>query len=248
MPDRTAVPSAPSPLPSRRARAFGFGLAIAAAIATFTSAGTAEARRPRRQPDVVRKGGQWGVMLGGSMCIPGKAECSRDGIEDGGVTIDGAARPSFGMNGELGYRFNRFVFAGASYNLGFFDPTYEISNAGNYRRAFQNSIYAVIRPTLPLWRFDFGLGVGPGFSRQVFVRSRNDRDYSQGFSWVIAPSIDVFVSRRIFLGIKADLLFNAHAKTCHERGDSSSCVKTRTRDVAPVHQVIFGLHVGGTFL
>lgn len=216
------------------------GAAFAGALAF---AAEAEAR-----PNITRKGGQWGVTLGGSACIPGKAKCTRDAVTEGGVTIDGKTRPSFGASAELGYRFNRFVFLGASYNLGFFDTSYEVAGMSSYARAYQNSVYALVRPILPAWRFDFGLGLGPGFSRQTFVLDNGDKDYSQGFSFKLAPSIDIFVSRRIFLGAKVDLLLNGHGKTCRERGDTTTCNDTEHRDLAPVHQMVFGLHVGGTFL
>jgi hypothetical protein len=217
-----------------------YSLVTAAALGGMTlAAGNAEAK-----PDIVRKGGQWGVMLGGSACVPGKAKCSREE-----VSIDGKTRPSFGLGAELGYRFNKYVFLGAHYNFGLFDMDYEVTDGSSqYKRGYQNSIYGMVRPTLPAWRFDFGLGVGPGFSRQTFVRENGDKDYSQGFSFIISPSIDIWVSRRIFLGAKFDLLLNGHAKTCHKTGNTTNCVDTVARDLAPVHQMIFGLHLGGTFL
>lgn len=218
-------------------------LTAAALVATAGLATEAEAR-----PNITRKGGQWGVMLGGSACIPGKAKCARDNVSDGGVTVDGRTRPSFGMGAELGYRFNKWVFAGAAYNLGFFDTSYEVTGLSPYKRGYQNSVFGVVRPTLPVWRFDFGLGLGPGFSRQTFVTENGDKDYSQGFAFKIAPTIDIFVSRRIFIGAKLDLLLNAHTKTCRQRGNQTTCEQTADSDLAPVHQMLFGLHVGGTFL
>ncbi len=225
------------------ARSLRLPIIASLALGGLTLASTAEAK-----PNVKRRGGQWGVMLGGAACVPGKAECSRDSVSDGGVTIDGKTRPSFGLGAELGYRFNKWAFLGASYNLGFFDTSYEVDNRSNYKRAYQNSIYGIFRPSLALWRFDFGLGFGPGFSRQVFVTENGDKDYSQGFSWKFEPTIDVFITRRMFIGAKFDLLLNAHNKTCREEGDTTTCVKTESRDVAPVHQMLFGLHIGGTFL
>jgi hypothetical protein len=215
-------------------------LALAAGLAAVQ---TAEAK-----PNITRKGGQWGVTLGGAICVPGQAKCSRDNVEDGGVTIDGKARPSFGMGAELGYRFKPWIFAGAAYNLGFLDTTYEVSDGGRYKRGYQNSVYGIVKPILPVWRFDFGLGMGPGFSRQVFVERNGAKDYSQGFSWIMSPSIDIWVARRIFVGAKVDLLLNAHNKRCREDGDSTNCTKAEQRDLAPVHQMVFGLHIGGTFL
>lgn len=216
------------------------GLVLAAGLFASTSA--------EAKPDIDRQGGQWGVTLGGSACIPGRAKCTRDDVSEGGITVDGKTRPSFGMGAELGYRFNKWIFAGAQYNLGFFDTSYEVGGAMGYKRGYQNSIYGIVKPILPVWRFDFGLGMGPGFSRQAFQRDGGDKDYSQGFSWVFAPSIDIFVSKRIFLGVKADILLNAHTKTCHQVGSNTTCAKGDDRDLAPVHQAIFGLHIGGTFL
>jgi hypothetical protein len=218
-------------------------LAAAALLATMGIASEVEAK-----PNITRKGGQWGVMLGGSACIPGKAKCARDSVTDNGITVDGRTRPSFGLGAELGYRFNKWVFAGAAYNLGFFDTDYEVTGLSTYKRGYQNSVFGVVRPTLPVWRFDFGLGLGPGFSRQAFVLDNGDKDYSQGFAFKIAPAIDIFVSQRIFLGAKLDLILNAHTKTCRQRANTTTCEQTANSDLAPVHQMIFGLHVGGTFL
>lgn len=215
-----------------------------ALCAGLFAASSAEAR-----PNITRKGGQWGVTLGGSICVPGEAKCNRDQVQDGGVTIDGKTRPSFGMGAELGYRFRPWIFAGAAYNLGFFDTSYEITDGTRYKRAMQNSVYGIVKPILPVWRFDFGLGMGPGFSRQAFVLDNGDKDYAQGFSWLMSPSIDIWVARRIFVGAKLDLLLNGHRKTCRQRGNDTTCTRDpERRDLAPVHQAIFGLHIGGTFL
>ncbi len=227
----------------RRARFLSLGLTAAAVLVTAGLSSTAEAR-----PNIKRKGGQYGIIFGGAACVPGKAECTRDSVTDGGVTIDGRTRPSFGMGGELGYRFNRFVFAGAAYNLGLFDTSYEVAGAENYRRGYQNSVFGVVRPTLPVWRFDFGLGLGPGFSRQTFVRENGDKDYSQGFAFKLAPTVDVFLARRVFIGAKLDLILNAHGRTCRQAGNTTTCTDTGSTDLAPVHQMVFGLHVGGTFM
>jgi hypothetical protein len=225
---------------SRTVRLAGTVLAAAAALALATPASA--------KPNIKRKGGQWGVLLGGSVCLPGRASCSREEAAD--VTIVGEARPSLGLGAELGYRTGKYLFFGAAYNLGFFDPTYEITDDTNYKIAYQNSVYGVVRPMLPVWRLDFGLDLAPGFSRVAFKREGggSDKDYSQGFSFKIGPVIDIFISKRIFLGLKADFLLNAYRKTCVKEGDTTTCHETSEDDVTPVHQVIFGLHVGGTFL
>lgn len=227
-------------MPVRARTALRLGLPAAALLTVAGLSADAEAR-----PNLKRRGGQFGLTIGGAACVPGKAECTRET-----VTIDGRTRPSVGLGGELGYRFNRFVFAGAAYNLGFFDTDYEVAGASVYRRGYQHSVFGVVRPTLPVWRFDFGLGVGVGFSRQTFRWDEGkDKDYSQGLAFKLAPTVDIFVSRRMFIGAKFDLLLNAHGRTCHQRGDNTNCVdQPNDTDLAPVHQMIFGLHVGGTFL
>ena len=135
-------------------------LALPAAAAAAVLVGAATDANAR--PNIKRRGGQWGVTFGGAACIPGKAQCARDNVSEGGVTVDGRTRPSFGTGAELGYRFNKWVFAGAAYNLGFFDTSYEVSGFSSYKRGFQNSVYAVVRPTVPAWRFDFGPRSRPG--------------------------------------------------------------------------------------
>lgn len=215
------------------------GLATAALLATVGYSSEAEARPKFRQG----RAGQWGVMLGGSACIPGKAECTRET-----VSVDGDTRPSMGLGAELGYRINHNVFVGAAYNLGFFDTDYTTDTGSTYRRGFQNSVFGVVRPTIGLWRFDLGLGVGAGFSRQTFKwDDGDDKDYSQGFALLVSPTIDIYVSRRVFVGAKMDLIVNGHGRTCRQRGSETNCTDTGNDDVAPVHQMLFGLHVGGTF-
>jgi hypothetical protein len=226
------------PLSSRSVRLAGAILAATAALALATPASA--------KPKIKRKGGQWGVLLGGSVCLPGKAKCKREEAAD--VTIVGDARPSLGLGAELGYRTGKWLFFGAAYNLGFFAPTYEIENESNYKIAYQNSVYGVVRPILPVWRLDIGLDIAPGFSRVAFKREDGDKDYSQGFSFKLGPVVDIFISKRIFLGLKADFLLNAYRKTCEKRGDTTTCNEVDDEDVTPVHQMIFGLHVGGTFL
>jgi hypothetical protein len=228
------------------ARPLSLGLAAAALLVTAGLSADAHARRP----NLTRRGGQWGAMLGGSACIPGQAACARDQATGlGGVTVDGKTRPSVGLGAELGYRFNRFVFAGAAYNLGFFDTSYEVTGMADYRRGMQNSVFGVVRPILPVWRFDFGLGLGPGFSRQTYVRVDDTKDYSQGFAFKIEPTVDIFLTQRMFVGAKLDLILNAHGRTCRETATQVNCDKQRyDTDLAPAHQMIFGLHVGGTFL
>lgn len=217
---------------------------LGAALGVLLTSGYAHARRPQ----IHRHGGQWGAMVGGSACIPGERPCRRDGSASGGLIIDGDLRPSFGTAAELGYRFNPYIFLGASYHFGMFNPDYRFSDGSDYRFGYQHSVYAMVRPILPVWRFDFGLGLGPGFSRQTFRQNPDRKDYSQGFSWLISPTIDIFVTRRFFLGTKVDIMLNVHRDTCRRRGDDTNCRRTEDFDLGPVHQILFGFHLGGTFL
>jgi hypothetical protein len=189
-----------------------------------------------------REGGQIEFFAGATACIPGEAECSIDA-----TGIDGFTLPGFGMGVNLGWRANRYVMVGGAYRFGMFHPDFDVVAASDYRYAFQNSVYAVVRPILPIGRVDLGVDLGPGWSRQEFIRDGDRRDYSQGFSFVIGPTIDVFLTDRFFLGAKVDFLLNAHGEVCSQAGDRTVCTSAGSRDVAPVHQVIYGIHLGGTF-
>jgi hypothetical protein len=211
-------------------------LAGAAALVAIPATAHAE-------PDVQRRGGQWEILVGGTGCVPGRVDCKRDQV---GVAL-GTTRPSFGTGASLGWRAARFFMIGGAYRLGLFDPDYEVQTGANYRIAYQHSAFLLLKPILPIWRFDLGLDLGPGYSRQVFRRSNGDKDFSQGFAFLIGPSIDIFITRRVFLGGKVDFILNAHRTVCEERGGSRECVRSERRHLAPVHQVLFGFHLGGTF-
>lgn len=202
-----------------------------------------------KKPDLVRKGGQAELMVGASFCIPGKADCriTEDGLPD---TVAGRTAPMMGVGVNLGYRFHKMFFLGAGYSAGFFNPQYEIDGAKAFSVAGQQTVVAVPRFILPAWRFDFGLEAAPGFSRVVFKPKKGsglDKQYTQGFALRPALSIDVWVARRVFVGVRAETIFNLHGKTCRESADTVTCHKKRETDQAAVHQAIVGLHVGGTF-
>src|SRR5690606_21005049 len=128
--------------------------------------------------------------------------------------LTGRTAPSFGMGFTLGFRPLRFLMVGAAYNAGFFNANYLATSAGAdaYRFAYQNSFFGVIRAILPIWRIDLGLEIGPGFSRQVFRSRRGalpfDRQFSQGFALKTAPVVDLYLTRRFFLGAKIDFIWN----------------------------------------
>lgn len=204
------------------------------------------AAAPARAADVKRRGVQVEGLIGGSMCVPGRAACSSS------AELAGTTGPSLGLGATLGFRPLRMLMIGVAYNAGFFDPNYlTTADADAYRRAHQHSVFAVLRGIIPIWRLDLGLEIGPGFSRQTFV-TRDvvplyDRQFSQGFALKTAPSASFYLTRRFFLGVKADFLWNFHGKVCQDIGGSRTCRAHADDDQASVHQVIVGLHIGGTF-
>ena len=216
---------------------------IQAALACLAALVVASISTPAAAADVERHGGQWEVLIGGSGCMPGKVACRHDGA---GFPF-GTTYPSFGTGVTLGWRATSWFMIGGAYRLGLFDPAYTVQNGADYRVGYQNSVYLLFKPIIPVWRFDIGLGLGPGFSRQVFKLRNGDRDYSQGFSFMIGPSLDFWVAPRLFLGGKVDFLLNAHRTACSTRGGDTSCSHDPIGVLAPVHQVLFGFHLGGTF-
>lgn len=214
---------------------------IAAVVLTFTAASAAHAA------DVKRRGGQAEVLIGGTMCIPSRADCKT------ATDVIGKTGPSMGLGFTLGFRPLRTLMIGASYNAGFFNPDYLAygTNSDAFRLGYQNSVYAVIRGIIPIWRLDFGLEVGPGWSRQTFTSQKGvlpyDKQFSQGFSLKTAPVINLYVTRQFFIGAKIDFLWNFHREVCTQTGDSRLCMRKATDDQASVHQMIVGVNLGGTF-
>ena len=205
-------------------------------------AGAAPSRAVAK-PNVNRKGGQWGLTAGAAMCVPSKVKCKHSQAADLGA---GRTRASFGLGAELGYRWEH-LFLGAAYNLGLMRADYDTINDSPFKNGYQNSVFAVIRPMLTPWRFDLGLDFGVGFGRQTYKRDNGEKNFSQGLTFKTGPVVDIFVARRIFVGLKLDLILNAHGKTCVEDAGTRTCAKKRRDDIAGSHQTIFGLHVGGTF-
>lgn len=215
------------------ARVLALGVAASAALLLGATARAAEPER---------NGVQLEGMIGGAGCIPGRAPCRYDN-----EVFSGYTGPSFGTGVTLGWRAQRWFLLGAMYRLGMFDPDYSGYDT-SYRYAAQHTVALVLRPILPVWRFDLGLNVAPGFSRQVFrYEGRSDRDWSQGFSMTVGPTIDLFITQRFFIGAEVDFIFNTQRRVCMERGGTELCQVSPERQVAPTHQALFGLHLGGTF-
>jgi hypothetical protein len=188
-----------------------------------------------------RRGVQIEGMIGGAGCIPGRAPCRyRDDF------LSGYTQPSLGTGATIGWRARSWLLVGAMYRLGMFAPNYDGLDS-NLRYAAQHTVAAVFRPILPVWRLDLGLNIAPGYARQVFRYERTrDRDWSQGFSVMVGPTIDVWLGKRFFLGAEVDFIFNTQRRVCVTRGSSELCSNRPERQIAPTHQSLFGLHLGGT--
>ena len=185
-----------------------------------------------------RKGGQADFTIGMSACIPGKGRCK-----------DGAASktaPMVGFALDLGYRINKYMFTGAGYSLGFFDPQYIVSGKNAFSHAFQSTVVAVLRGIVPAGRLDLGFDLSPGWSRVTF-KTGAQTNYSQGFALKPGFSAMLWFGPQIFAGLKADTIFNFHRTVCKRNGGSTSCEVNPRDKHTLVHQAILGVHIGGTF-
>ncbi len=254
----------------RRPRARAWRLVAATLCATLAYAAPAENSAAAAQPKVKREGGQAELTFGGSLCVPGVASCSAspDVVED--TNVFGSTDPSWGAGFTIGYRPHRAFLFGAAYNVGFFRPNYRSSEPIDadmfaiYKRAYQSSVFGVLRGILPLWRFDLGLELAPGWSRQSFdvvdgrlqVKDENSelipgirKVFSQGFALKTAPVIDIYLTRQLFIGAKIDFIWNLHGEVCYryDGGATKKCFGRQATNQASVHQMIVGAHIGGTF-
>ena len=192
------------------------------------------------EPD--RRGFQIEGMIGGAGCVPGRAPCRYEN-----EFLRGYTQPSLGTGVTLGWRARSWFFLGAMYRLGMLNPNYD-GRDPDYRYAAQHTAALVLRPILPIWRFDLGLNVAPGYSRQVYrYEGSEDRDWTQGFSMTVGPTLDIFITDQFFLGAEVDFIFSTQRRLCLQRGNSELCA-TDPEDLplAPTHQALFGLHIGGT--
>jgi len=82
-----------------------------------------------------------------------------------------------------------------------------------------------------IWHFDLGLNVARGFSRQVFRREEGLDRYSQGFAVLIGPTVDIFVTERLFLGAEVDIVLNTQRSVCQRRGSQTNCIVFAPRRV-----------------
>jgi hypothetical protein len=212
-------------------------LGLTAVLAAPT---TAHARRGNKDNKPKRKGGQAEIMAGASACIPGKGECKADGL--------GHTAPSVGMAIDVGWRAHPAFFIGAGYGVGWFNPTWELATQREFRNAFQQGVFGVLRAYVPIWRIDIGFEVSPGWSRQTFVAaSGNTRTYSQGFALRPGLSLDIWLGKHVFIGAKVDTIFNFHRELCQKTKTTRNCDIGSDPRQSRVHQLIGGVHIGGSF-
>jgi hypothetical protein len=238
----------------RRRRGMPYAIIALASIGSVVPAlASAQDVRPRPDPaepepvaaipppphwsPVARRGGQVELLLGATACMPADVGCGLGG------GIRSATLPSFGMGLNLGWRINPYFMFGGAYRFGMFHPGSDL----DFRFGQQHSIYATVRPIFPVGRVDLGIDLGAGYSRQTFHGGGGDKDLTQGFSFMVGPTIDVFVTDRFFVGAKIDFLLNAHYRVCSTVNGSQTCTAPGAFDIAPVHQVIYGIHLGATF-
>ena len=202
-------------------------------------------KTPRWMSNARRHGPKSSLLLGVSACVKAKdGTCLQSDIstEEGS---DGRTRPSFGFLKEFGYRIP-WLFVGASYSLGFMRPSWDAPEDSpfDYKLAYQHSLLGVIRPMLPLWRFDIGLTVAPGWSRQVFRRSVDrDRDFTQGFALGTGGIIAFYITRRWLVGVRHDVIMNFHKERCEKVSGDKFCDSIESDSILPVHQSLTGLYL-----
>lgn len=213
---------------------FGPVFVLLAALALPHEAHAGSGNKPKR------KGGQAEVIAGASACIPGKGECKAEGFGD--------SAPSVGMAFDIGYRVHPAFFIGAGYGIGWFNPRWETLDGREFRSAYNQGVFGILRTYIPIWRIDIGFELAPGWSRQTFV-NRSDRahNYSQGFALRPGLSLDIWVSKHVFIGGKLDFIFNFHNETCVKTKSTRDCSIDSDLRQTRVHQLIGGVHVGGTF-
>lgn len=209
------------------------------------AAGVAFATASEARADEDRRGLQIEGMVGVAGCLDGRVACHQST-----EVLGGRLRPSFGTGFTAGFRL-RWLLVGGLYRWGMFNPDYSRPAELDYDWGGQHTMAALLRPILPLWRFDLGLNLAPGFSRQVFGRGlTGDRDYAQGFAFLVGPTVTFYLSEHMFIGAEAEVIFNAQRRACQRRDGANACfrVGSDTPALGPTHQIMGGIVLGATFL
>ncbi len=191
-----------------------------------------------------RIGAQVEALGGLAFCVDGPPECERDALP-----VPGRMQPSFGGGVAIGARPRPWIIVAAVYRAGLFDPDYGGVDGKLIDHVVQHTIAAAVRPVLPVWRMDFGLTLGVGYSHQsADFHESGRREFTQGATFITGLTIDGFITDHVFAGIGAEMLANLHGAVCRQTSVVSSCVAFMPRDaVTPNHQVLFGLRLGSTF-
>jgi hypothetical protein len=191
-----------------------------------------------------RHGGQIEGLAGISVCIDGRAGCTREA-----VPIRGDMGPSFGGGLALGARPLPWLVIAGLYRAGLFDPDYSDGEGEIHDRIVQHTVGLVVRPILPVWRFDFGLNLGVGYSRQsADFRETGRREFTQGASFITGVTIDAFITDHLFAGFGVDVLANLHGTVCRRTHVVTDCLRAfPSVTFGPNHQVLLGVRFGSTF-
>lgn len=198
------------------------------------------AREAGAELEPKRKGLQVDIAGGLSFCMPGgAARCKR---------VDGVTAPHAGGVVTVGYRFRPWLLAGLSYEFGLLRPSYTDILGGRplYGPARHQGIFGVVRTGVDVGRVDLGLELGLGYSQQVATYVHDDfrgqRYGTLGFAARVTPLLAVYVTRRVYLGLRWDVTMNFHRSPACSPGRCEGPVR------APAfgHHSLLGLMLGVT--
>lgn len=214
-------------------------LALLVGLAVFLAAGDASAGR---YLDPKRKGFQFDAAVGASFCLPaGQTPCR---------SVSGATAPLVGAGITAGWRPRSWLFLGAAYDVASLRPTYTDILGSNgrtlYGTAVQHAVFGALRTGVDIDRIDLGLEIGLGYSRVsapfAVEELRGQRFASSGLALRLSPQVAVYLTRRVFLGLRWNVTLNLHRRTqC-----GSACEEHPGDAPAFGHHAMFGLMVGAT--
>ncbi len=233
-----------------------FALRVAAVAVTFSVLAPGEAdAKPREKIPVdyasdnfTPMGAILELMPAASLCLPTAAaqcknpEWGRTGLMAGGQF-------------SAGYRPLRHIAIGGSYVGAAVTLDWDVTESASIpmERQFNgfgqiHAGYLFARPTIGYQRVDFAFEVGGGFSWAKFPGSGPNgftQMYSRGFSMLLGPTLDVFLARHFYLGVKANFILNVQTRVCIEDADGKRCRRrNKDDDQLPIHQILPGIHLG----
>lgn len=195
-----------------------------------------------RYLDPDRKGFQLDVAAGASFCLPaGHTPCH---------DIEGATAPLAGGGITAGWRPRSWIFVGAAYDVAALRPTHNdiLGSFGRrlYGPAVQHAVFGVLRTGVDIGRIDLGLEAGLGYSRvsagYAIDELRGQRFGSDGLALRFSPQVAVYLTRRVFIGVRWNITINLHRRLrC-----GSGCADHPGEPPAFGHHSLLGLMVGVT--